>query len=96
MSVLTRFLIAIALVFGCAAPALAQQPQMPPEQQTEYVPLKDAPPRPELPAERLVIAAYSFVFLVLFVYLVSLSKRLGAVKADLARLEGDVRRSTRA
>ena len=95
MAVLTRLVIAVALVLGCAAPSLAQ-PQTPPQQQTEYVPLKDAPPRPELPAERLVIAAYSFVVLVLFLYLVSLSKRLSAVKADLARLEGDVKRSTRA
>jgi hypothetical protein len=92
MSFLTRFLIAMALVIGCAAPLLAQS-QKPPEQQTEYVPLKDAPPRPELPAERLVIAAYSFVVLTLFVYLLSLSKRLGAVKADIARLESDVKRT---
>jgi CcmD family protein len=48
-----------------------------------------------LPAPRLLIAAYMFVLGALFVYIVSLSKRLGHVRREVERLEADLKRSGR-
>jgi CcmD family protein len=75
------------------ATLLAQQP--PPEQQDEFVPIEELPPQDQLPAAPLLVAAYSFVALGLFVYMLSVARRLGAVRRDIERLESDMKRSGR-
>jgi hypothetical protein len=70
--------------------------QQPPEQQGEFVPAGDLPQREQVPAAPLLIGAYAFVMLALFGYVVSVSQRLGAVKTDIARLEAEIKRGSRA
>jgi CcmD family protein len=69
----------------------AQQP----EPQDEFVPIDELPPQDQLPAAPLLVAAYAFVVLALFGYLLSVARRLGAVQRDLDRLESDLKRSGR-
>jgi CcmD family protein len=71
----------------------AQQP--PPKQQDEFVPIEQLPPQDQLPAAPLLVAAYSFVVLGLFVYVVSVARRLGGVQRELERLEAELKRSGR-
>jgi len=85
--------LVLCLLAGAAQPTLAQQP--PTEQQDEFVPVSELPPEERLPAAPLLVGAYAFVVLTLFVYLVSVSRRLTAVKADIARLESDLKRTAR-
>ena len=86
-----------ALVVGAAllvltgGPALAAQSQ-PPQPQDEFVPVGNSPAPEQIPAAPLLIGAYIVVLSGLFVYVVSLSKRLGAVQRDVERLEGDLKR----
>jgi hypothetical protein len=62
------------------------------EQQGEFVPAGDLPQREQIPAAPLLIGAYAFVMLALFGYVVSVSRRIGAVDADIARLESELKR----
>ena len=59
----------------------------------EFVPVSELPPEEQLPAAPMLVAAYVFVVLALFAYLLSVSRRLGTVKQEIARLEADTRRS---
>jgi hypothetical protein len=43
----------------------------------------------------MVVAAYIFVLLAFFAYVFSLSRRLSAVKQDMARLETEIKGSRR-
>ena len=72
----------------------AQQPQQP-EQQGEFVPIDQLPPQDQLPAAPLLIAAYSFVALALFGYLVSVARRLSVVQHEIERLESDLKKTGR-
>jgi CcmD family protein len=74
-------------------PARAQQP--PPQQQDEFIPIEKLPPQDQLPAAPLLVAAYSFVALALFAYVVSVARRLGTVQQELNRLESELKRSGR-
>jgi CcmD family protein len=74
-------------------PARAQQP--PPQQQDEFIPIEKLPPQDQLPAAPLLVAAYSFVALALFAYVVSVARRLGTVQQELSRLESELKRSGR-
>jgi CcmD family protein len=74
-------------------PARAQQP--PPQQQDEFIPIEKLPPQDQLPAAPLLVAAYSFVALALFAYVVSVARRLGSVQQELKRLESELKRSGR-
>ena len=97
---LTRLLAAVILLIGvsmfpgAAATGHAQQP--PPEQQDEFVPIDELPPQDQLPAAPLLVAAYSFVVLALFAYMVSVARRLGRVQQELERLESETKGSGRA
>jgi len=71
------------------------QPQQPPQQQDEFVPIDELPPQDQLPAAPLLIAAYSFVALALFAYVVSVARRLGTVQRELERLESEVKHTGR-
>jgi CcmD family protein len=85
--------IASSIGFGVAG----QQPEaQPPKPVDEYVPVSQLPPQDQLPAAPLLVTAYSFVWLALFGYLVSVAQRLSKVKREVERLESDMKRSTRA
>jgi CcmD family protein len=60
-----------------------------------FVPISELPPDEQLPAAPMLVAAYAFVVVALFAYLLSLSRRLGAVTQEIARLGADVQRSRR-
>jgi CcmD family protein len=72
------------------------QPSQPPKQAEVYVPLDQLPPQEQLPAARLLIAAYSVVIVVLFVYVASVARRLNTVQREVERIEADVKRTSRA
>jgi hypothetical protein len=72
---------------------LAQAPA--PQQQDEFVPIDELPPQDQLPAAPLLVGAYAFVLVVLFVYVVSVSRRLVGVERDMARLQSEVARSAK-
>ena len=91
--VLPALLVLSVFVAG-PAPAAAQQ--QPPEPPPGFVSVKELPPGDQFPAAPLVVSAYSFVVLVLFGYLISVARRLTAVQRDVARLEADVKKGTRA
>jgi CcmD family protein len=95
MTAFARTIAAIVFLFACTAPLVAVQAQ-PPEQQEEFIPVDELPLAEQMPAARLLIAAYAFVVVVLFVYLVSVSRRLVVVQREVERLEGDMKRSGRA
>jgi CcmD family protein len=94
MTILRAFLV---LLFVSSAafdsPVRAQQP--PPQQQDEFIPIEKLPPQDQLPAAPLLVAAYSFVALALFAYVVSVARRLGSVQRELDRLESELKRSGR-
>jgi len=79
--------------------AASQQPQPQPGAPAatdEFVPISQLPPQDQLPAAPLLVTAYSFVWLALFGYLVSVAQRLAKVKREVERLESDMKRGTRA
>jgi CcmD family protein len=62
----------------------------------EFVPVSQLPETERLPAAPLLIGAYSVVWLVLLVYLLSLWRRMGAVDREIADLERRVAEQRRA
>jgi CcmD family protein len=96
MSFLKRALVVLgALLALTSVPVLAQQPNQP-EQTEEFIPIDQLPQQDQLPAAPLLIAAYSVLVLVLFGYVVSVARRLGAVQREVQRLETDLKRGSRA
>jgi len=97
MPVLMRTLAAVLFTVLCASQSLlAQGPPaqgQPPKQQSEYVPIDQLPPQDQLPAAPLLIAAYSFVLIVFFLYVVSLARRLTSVQRDVDRLGATLKQS---
>jgi CcmD family protein len=57
----------------------------------QFVPVSELPPEEKLPAGPMLVAAYVFVALALFAYLLSLSRRLNAVSREIARLDAQVK-----
>ena len=109
MKTLRSIVAAVLLLVGCVTPAVARQsadssqPQPQPqsqsqktEQQNAFIPIEQLPPQEQLPAARLLIAAYVFVLAALFLYVVSVSRRVGAVRREVQRLEADLKRTGRA
>jgi len=94
MPALKRFVAAAMLAALCASvPALAAQ--NPPPKVEEYVPISQLPPEDQLPAAPLLIAAYSFVMIVFFLYVVSLSRRLTNVQRDVDRLGATLKQTSK-
>jgi CcmD family protein len=89
---------ALLVILLLTAPLGAQQPEaQPPKPADEgFVPVSQLPPQDQLPAAPLLVTAYSFVWLALFGYLVSVAQRLSKVQREVERLESDMKRSTRA
>ena len=82
------------LFAALSASVMAAQPQ-PPEQQREYVPINQLPPQQQLPAARLLVAAYVFVIAALSGYMLLLKTRLGALHQEFERLDAEVKRLAR-
>jgi CcmD family protein len=78
----------VAVAFWLAPTLVFAQPP----QQDEFVPVSELPPQDQLPAAPLLVAAYSFVVLALFAYVLSVARRLGVVQRELDRLQSDARR----
>jgi CcmD family protein len=64
-----------ALVFGQPQPG-----------QGEFLPMNELPASEQLPAARLLIAAYAFVWVAMLAYVWSLWQRLGRVEREIADL----------
>ena len=71
---------------------LAQQQ---PKQQEEFTPIDQLPPQEQLPAAPLLVGAYAFVLLMLFGYLLMVSRRLTVIQREVDRLDSDVKRTGR-
>jgi len=85
--------VVLMLTSGSGMPDVhAQQPTEP---QGGFVSAETLPQRERMPAAPLLVAAYAFVMLALFGYVISVSRRLTAVKTDIARLESEIKRSGR-
>ena len=83
--------IAFVGLLASASPALAVSAQQPPGPQTEaareeYVPVKDLPAAEQLPAAPLVLGAYALIWVGVFVYVWSISRRLASVDRELLAL----------
>ena len=89
-----RSLLVVSLLARAPVAAQSQQPQ-PPKQIDEFVPLENLPPQEQIPAAPLVVAAYSFVWLGFFFYMISIAKRLGTVQREVERLESDLKQGKR-
>lgn len=77
-----RALVAICSFCLMGVPVFALQGQ-----QSEFVPISELPPGDQLPAAPLLVAAYAFVWVALFVYLWSIWRRLGRVERDMRTLQ---------
>jgi CcmD family protein len=87
---------ALLVIMLFTAPLGAQQPEaQPPKPVDEYVPVSQLPPQDQLPAAPLLVTAYSFVWIALFGYLVSVAHRLTKVQREVERLESDIAKGTR-
>ncbi len=69
---------------GAAVSAATQPPQTP--AQEGFVPIDQLAPKEQLPAAPLVIAAYSVAWIAVFVYIVTIWKRLARVEKEMAAL----------
>ena len=97
MNAMIRTFAALLIVLVCAVPAFSAAAQPPaPEAQEEFTPVSELPPQEQYPVLPLLVGAYVFVVVVLFVYLFSLARRLTAVQREVERLEADVKRTSRA
>ncbi len=90
--VLTAVLCLLPLVAG-GQPASAQDP--PPSAEGPFIPIDQLPPQEQLASAPLLVAAYGFVMVALFVYVLSLARRLTAVQREVGRLEADLKRTGR-
>jgi CcmD family protein len=95
MKALIRIFAALLIAVSCATVVLAAQQPPPPEQQEQFRPVTELPPQEQYPVLPLLVGAYVFVVVVLFLYLVSLARRLSAVQREVGRLEADMKRTGR-
>jgi hypothetical protein len=94
MRFITSIVVAVVILAGAGSlTSFAQAPQT--EQQEKFVPISERPAQEELPSATLVISAYSFFVLVLFAYVLMLSRKLGAVSQEMQRLEGEIKKGAR-
>ena len=99
MTLFRRTTLAFALlgILAFAPFAAAQQPppgppvQGEPEQVEEFLPFEGVPPEDQIPAANLLIPAYALVWIGVFLYVVTVAKRLGTVQREVERLEGDIK-----
>jgi CcmD family protein len=89
--------LALVPIVSCAPQQVDEvrvaQAQPPTEQQEEFIPIDQLPPQEQLPAAPLLVGAYAFVLLMLFAYMVTVSRRLTAIQREVDRLESDLKRT---
>ena len=85
--------IAVVFVLTMQLSPLAAQTQ--PRQQEEFTPIDQLPPQEQLTAAPLLVGAYAFVLLMLFGYLVMVSRRLSAIQTEVNRLDADLKRTAK-
>src|SRR3990167_2493589 len=96
MPAMMRTVAALLIALACAAPAVSAAAQPPaPQQQEEFIPINELPPEDQLAAAPLLVGAYVFVIVVLFLYLISLARRLTVVQREIERLDSDLKRTGR-
>ena len=71
---------------GSGVTASMQQPPAPSPAQEGFVPIDQMAPKEVLPAAPLVIAAYSVAWIAIFVYVLTIWKRLASVEKEMAAL----------
>jgi len=83
---LQRLLAVVILLVACwSVVAAAAQTQPPPSPAQEgFVPIDQLKPKEELPAAPLVMAAYAVAWIVTFIYVWSIWRRLGRVEQEIA------------
>jgi hypothetical protein len=81
------------LLAGAASASTASAAQ--PAPVDEFKPVGNNPAPEQIPAAPLLIGAYAVVLGGLFAYVVGLSRRLGDVRQDVARLEAELKRRGR-
>ena len=91
MKTLKRWCVVVLLLVSWGIVAGAQQSK----QQGEFLPVDQLPPTESMPAAPLLITAYAFVMIVLFVYVFSVARRLSAVQQELTRLDATMKQSGR-
>jgi CcmD family protein len=64
-------------------------------QQGGFIPVDQLPPTESMPAAPLLIGAYAFVMVALFLYVFSLARRLTNVQRELDRLDTTLKQSSR-
>ena len=84
---------AIAVAFVLTMPVAPLVAQQQPKQQEEFTPVDQLPPQEQLPAAPLLVGAYAFVLLMLFAYLVMVSRRLTTIRSEVDRLDADLKRT---
>ena len=93
MIAIRRLTGAVLVMWSVAAlRVFAQQPEPP----GQFFELDQLPPAEQMAAAPLLVAAYSVVLIVLFLYVLSVARRLSAVQREVDRLEADVKRTSRA
>jgi len=96
MNTLKRWCAVVLLVVSWGTMAVAQQPQQQePKRQEGFLPVDQLPPTESMPAAPLLITAYAFVMIVLFVYVLSVARRLSVVQQELNRLDASIRQGGR-
>jgi CcmD family protein len=69
----------------------AQQPTP----QDEFIPISELPAQDQLPAAPLLITAYAFVLVALFLYVFSVARRLTNVQQELSRLDSTIKQGNK-
>jgi len=90
MRTLIRTIAVVCVLMVHVVPSTAQTQ---PRQQEEFTPIDQLPPQEQLPAAPLLVGAYAFVLLMLFGYLIMVSRRLSTIQTEVDRLDADVKRS---
>ena len=87
MKTLKRWCAVIWLLVGWGMVVAAQQPS----QQGEFLTLDQLPPQDQMPAAPLLIGAYAFALVVLFLYVLSVARRLANVQQEITRLDSAIK-----
>lgn len=102
MPVSISFLRVVVLVLALSGiglsvitPVTSVSAQTQPKQQEVFIPVDQLPPQEQLPAAPLLVGAYTFVLLMLFGYMFTVSRRLTAIQQEVDRLDRDLKKSGR-
>ena len=87
---LLRILFVLAALAAVPCAARAQQPPAP-RPPADFVPVENAPPGEQIPAMPLLGAAYGLIWVGVFGYVWSLTRRMRKVEAEIAQLESQRR-----